>query len=81
MITGMMWLDNDPKTPLVEKVQRAAEYYRNKYGRAPDVCMVHPSMLAEPQAQAGRVVVRPLRSVLPGHLWIGVEERLPTGAD
>ncbi len=81
MNTGMMWFDNDPKIPLAEKVERAAAHYRSKYGRAPDLCLVHPSMLTETQVQAGRVLVRPLRSVLPGHLWIGVEERLPLGAD
>ncbi len=77
----MLWFDNDPKTCLSDKVFKAAEHYREKYGLAPDLCLVHPSMLAEPQAQAGRVIIRPLRAVLPGHLWIGVEDRLPVGAD
>lgn len=81
MNTGMMWFDNDPRTSLAEKVEKAADYFRSKYGRIPDMCMVHPSMLAENTFQAGRVMVRPLRSVLPGHLWIGVEEKLPLGAD
>lgn len=81
MNTGMMWFDNDPKTALIEKVTRAAEYYRSKYGRAPDVCLVNPGMLKEPMLHAGQIQVRPMRTVLPGHLWIGVDEKLSLGAD
>lgn len=81
MNVGMMWFDNNPKTPLASKVHEAAEHYREKYGKTPDLCLVNPSMLAEPQAQAGKVIIRTLRSILPGHLWIGVDEKMPTGAD
>jgi hypothetical protein len=81
MNTGMLWFDNDPKTSLADKVQKAAEHYREKYGAMPDMCMVNPSMLAESEAHVGRVLIRPMRSIMPGHLWIGVEERLPVGAD
>ena len=86
MNTGMMWFDNDPKTSLEVKIQKAADYYRHKYGRTPDLCLVNPGMLdnTRPEAdsrQAGKIVIRPLRSVLPGHLWIGVNEKLPIGAD
>ena len=86
MNVGMMWFDNDTKTALAAKVSRAAEYYRLKYGRIPDICLVNPSMLAqqdaEPfQGQAGKIVVRAFRSILPGHLWIGVEDKMAAGAD
>ncbi len=81
MNIGMMWFDNDPKTALLEKVEQAAAYYREKYGRAPDLCLVNPKMMTEPELRAGRVVVKALRAVLPGHLWIGVEEKIPLGAD
>ncbi len=81
MDTGMMWFDNDPKTPLPEKIARAADYYRQKYGRMPDLCLVNPTMMTTPEMHAGRIVVKALRAVLPGHLWIGVEDRLPLGAD
>lgn len=84
MNIGMLWFDNDPKANLDLKVERAVVYYRNKYGRAPNVCFVHPTMLptaeeskAETAADAARytaagVEVRSNRSVLPNHLWIGV---------
>ena len=48
MNIGMLWFDNDPKAGLDRKVQRAADYYRNKYGRTPTLCFVHPSMLPAP---------------------------------
>ena len=48
MNVGMLWFDNDPRTTLTVKVARAADYYRQKYGLAPDLCLVHPSMLSVP---------------------------------
>lgn len=75
MNTGMMWFNDNPKTPLTTKVLEAAEYYRTKYGQAPNLCLVNPAMLAEPQVQEGKVIVRALRTILPGHLWIGVDEK------
>jgi hypothetical protein len=47
MNVGMLWFDNDPRTALTAKVARAADYYRQKYGHIPDMCLVHPSMLGE----------------------------------
>lgn len=73
MQAGMLWFDNDPKTALAVKIERAAAYYRQKYGRAPDLCLVHPSMLAQERLE-GKITVRPYRPVLPGHLWLGVDE-------
>ena len=79
MNIGMLWFDNDPRTALVEKVERAADYYRRKYGRLPDLCVVHPSMLpSQKDARldaAGRVHVQSNRAILPGHLWIGEEDK------
>jgi len=85
MITGMLWFDNDPKTTLELKIQRAADYYHHKYGRTPDLCMVNPGLLdktlPEPDSRhLGKLLIRPFRSVLPGHLWIGVDEKPPAGA-
>ena len=71
MNIGLLWFDNDPQTALKIKVERAADYYRRKYGRIPDLCMVHPSMLAEKEGMTGKVAVQTNRAILPGHLWIG----------
>lgn len=80
MNSGMLWFDNDPKTALTTKIARAAEYYRQKYGRRPNVCLIHPSMIennlaAKASLESNEVSVRPYRPILPGHFWIGVEEK------
>ncbi len=75
MNTGMLWFDNDPKTALITKIKNAAEYYRNKYGPTPNLCLVHPSMLSDSVPENGTMTIRPLRSVLPGHLWIGMADK------
>jgi hypothetical protein len=82
MLTGMLWFDNS-KTALTEKIQKAVDYYRKKYGRQPDLVLVHPSMMPVDQTlQAGSfqfygLNVRPYRPVLPGHIWIGIEQKEP----
>ena len=99
MNAGMLWFDNDPKTALAAKIERAVDYYRHKYGRDPNLCLIHPSMMENPveagganeQPSTGKtalpeehregvsgaegVTVRPYRPVLPGHLWIGIEDK------
>jgi hypothetical protein len=45
MNIGMLWFDNDPNMVMTAKIARAAKYYQNKYGDAPSLCFVHPSML------------------------------------
>jgi hypothetical protein len=80
MNIGMLWFDNDPKSGLDTKIERAANYYREKYGRYPTLCFVHPSMIPQTPnpsgtpnpVKAGGLDVRPTRSVLPNHFWIGV---------
>lgn len=74
MNIGMLWFDNDSKVDLAARIQRAAFYYRNKYGRTPNLCFVHPSMLsATPVNTNGSgIEVRTTRSVLPNHFWLGI---------
>jgi hypothetical protein len=75
---GMLWFDNDPKAELTVKIQRAASYYQDKYGQFPNICLVHPSMIRMPSPtnegglKTSGIEIRPNRSVLPNHLWIGV---------
>jgi hypothetical protein len=78
MYIGMLWFDNDSKTELNAKVARAADYYHRKYGKTPNMCYVHPSMLTrnaeavDAAIRAGSVEVRSLSTVLPNHFWIGI---------
>jgi len=76
MHTGMLWFDNS-QTALTVKIQKAVDYYNKKYGRSPDLCLVHPSMLETNQRQLeiNKLTVRPYRPVLPGHIWIGIEHK------
>jgi hypothetical protein len=79
MSTGMLWFDNS-KNPLTVKIQKAMDYYEKKYGRKPDLCLVNPSMLdglphEGDQIEIQGLNVRPYRPVLPGHIWIGMEDK------
>lgn len=79
MNIGMLWFDNDPKADLSLKIQRAVSYYQKKYGKDPNLCFVHPSMLPQPTETDSQVIqsngieVRINHSVLPNHLWLGVQ--------
>jgi hypothetical protein len=49
MDIGMLWYDDDKQRRFDEKVARAVEYYRTKYGVQPTECYVHPGMLTGEQ--------------------------------
>jgi hypothetical protein len=74
MKTGMLWFDNDPKTDLPSKISLAATYYQKKYGKRPNLCFVHPSMLKEDGEKARDIEIRSNKSVRPNHLWLEVSE-------
>lgn len=74
MDIGMLWYDGDSKRQLNEKILRAVDYYRQKYGARPNVCYVNPALLVEGQAQPSGVQLRPARTVLRDHFWLGVSE-------
>lgn len=77
MHTGLLWFDNDPHTTLSVKIQKAIEHYRKKFGRLPDLCLVPADMLASGQSslQLEKLTVRSFKYLMPGHIWIGVEEQ------
>ncbi len=72
MKTGMLWLDADSRRTLDEKIERAVDYYRQKYGAAPDLCLVNTATFAEEEKSIGTVKVQRTRTVLPHHFWVGV---------
>ena len=72
MKVGMLWLDDDKQSTLEDKVLRAADYYREKYGHAPDMCLVNTTTIDQEQ-RVGRIHVRPVKNVLPHHFWVGVK--------
>ena len=74
MNAGMLWFDNDPKTALTAKIERAVDYYQKKYGCKPNLCLINPNALNGEKPTIKTMTIRPYRPVLPGHLWIGVED-------
>ncbi len=75
MHVGMLWFDNTPNITLKNKIEKAASFYRRKYHREPNLCLIHPSLLENDRPEVGSITIRAYRPVLPGHLWIGVEEK------
>ena len=84
MHIGMLWYDNTPGSTLRSRIEKAADYYRRKYHREPNLCLINPSMLEADKARSkagqelpyvGGLTVRPYGPVLPGHLWIGIEDK------
>jgi len=69
---GMLWFDNS-ESELAVKIERAAEYYREKYGKRPNLCFVHPSM-EPPDRRVDGIEVRGTRAVMPNHFLVGVEQ-------
>lgn len=72
MNVGMLWLDDDRKRTLEEKVRRAADYYFQKYGRLPELCLVNSTMSAG-EAKVGGIEIKPAKTVLPYHFWLGMK--------
>jgi hypothetical protein len=73
MRVGMLWFD-DSNRSLPEKVTRAGNFYRDKFGRSPNLCLVNPESCEIKEGVIAGIELRQARMVLPGHLWIGVDE-------
>jgi hypothetical protein len=72
MKTGLLWFDDDPKVPLATKVENAARRYREKFGKSPTVCYVHPKTLAAAKAMPTNVKLVESANIQPNHFWIGI---------
>jgi hypothetical protein len=71
MNVGMLWLDDDKRRSFEEKVRRAADHYREKYGRLPELCFVS-SKMSDVAKKVGRIEVKSAKTVLPYHFWLGM---------
>ena len=70
---GLLWFEDDPARATGDKIARAAQRYRQKYGHSPDVCYVHPAHLKEGDLHLfEEIKVLPAKSVLPHHFWLGI---------
>lgn len=75
MHTTMLWFDNS-KSDLKTKIEKAVDYYEKKYGCKPDLCLLHPSLTPEEKVVIEGMEVRAYRPVLPGHIWIGIADKV-----
>ena len=95
MEIGMLWFDNDKKSDYQAKIERAATYYRKKYGKDPNLCFVHPCMVPNNGSQTADEVdqkietlslksqgveIRTSKTMLPNHFWIGINRQETTSA-
>jgi hypothetical protein len=81
MDSGLLWYDNDPATRIEDKICRAVRRYREKFGQAANLCVVHPDALdgQTPGGETlqlaladGSVKVVCARNALRHHFWVGV---------
>lgn len=81
MNTGMLWFDNDPRTSLDKKIEQAVLYYRRKYERMPELCLINTAARSEnPQVDCvvvdgQTIAVRSWIGAARHHFWLGIEER------
>jgi hypothetical protein len=74
MKIGMLWFDNNPRMDIHQKIAKARAYYQEKYERVANMVFVHPSMVpTQDDITTPEYVVRPNRSIMPNHFWIGVD--------
>ena len=79
--TGLLWYDDDPRRGLADKVGRAAQRCREKYGHWPNTCYVHPQVLADhigqelqvtcPKRRRTMIRVLSAPNILLHHYWLG----------
>ena len=73
MREGLLWYDPDPRRPAADKIEDAARRFRERFGRAPNCCHLHPD---EGVGKASVHVVADAR-IPRHHYWIGVDDTLP----
>jgi hypothetical protein len=74
MREGMLWFDNSDQRELSAKIDRAAQYYRTKYGAWPTLCFINPTMMLNGSTKVEGIEVRTTNSVLPNHFWLGTAD-------
>ena len=90
MDIGLLWFDNDSKIDIEEKIRRAAQYYREKYGRPADICYANSRTLFgradakdrfEIELDDRTLKVIAASNILPHHFWVGIASNRQKGRD
>lgn len=75
MKSGLLWYDNS-SSYLGDKIAKAAERYKQKFGIQPDTAFVNPRDLEVNTPvkvpNAKDLKVQPKHTILPNHIWLGV---------
>lgn len=82
LTVGLLWYDADSKATLEARVQRAADYYAEKYGQRPNCAFVHPSHMGPDGAPKliGGVRVKASKTVIKHHFYLGIADAKETSA-
>lgn len=70
MNIGMLWFDNSKSKTAEQVIQEAVRYYTDKYQKQPNCAHVSPGV----SASVPGIEIKQNRSVLPGHVWIGLSD-------
>lgn len=70
MNKGMLWYDNNTKLNIENRVQKAVEFFIEKYGYKPQCCFVNPDMAEEPIKIKDNIKIVPNEKVLKNHIWL-----------
>jgi|SRR5919205_297691 hypothetical protein len=84
MRSGLLWYDGSLKKTVEQKITEAAEYFQKKYGRLPELCIVHPDFVKALErlpivppdhviVLGKEIVVRSWKSIPTGHYWLGFD--------
>jgi len=70
---GLLWYDADKKRSMKAKIAQAAQRYREKFGRFPNVCYINPA-----DGESGTVTIDDrgitiltAKNTLRHHYWVG----------
>ncbi len=61
------WFDDTPKKSVMQKLTEAVERYEEKFGEAPNLCLVNANNITEYSGLEMRVA----DYVRPNHFWVG----------
>jgi hypothetical protein len=80
MRIGLLWFENDTKKALNQRVEEAMERYREKFGKMPNTCYVHPQDLNGSGLSLEGMRVVAAANILRNHLWVGWDDELESRA-